>query len=67
MGRRFDIIQTPKDFNHTDLPSEITISKPFKINQDTYVCEKTSVDGFKIYNEKEDCGTNKHYYVIRKL
>lgn len=67
MGRRYDIIQTPKDINHSDIPEEITLSKPFMIEDKLYVCEKTEIDSLKIYKGSEQCGVNKNYYVIRKL
>ncbi|WUR03516.1 uncharacterized protein VNE69_05107 [Vairimorpha necatrix] len=67
MGRRYDIFQTPKGINQKDLPKKMDIGVPFQINGETYVCEKVDQNNFRIYNNEEDRGSNKHYYVVRKL
>lgn len=71
MGRRYDIIQTPKELNIADIPKDIEVSKPFMARGAMYVCEETGVTGLKVGSENED-GTvrstpSKHYYVIRKM
>lgn len=70
MGRRYDIIQTPKNIRRSDLPGSIEVSKPFMINDCLYVCERSDVV-MKICVENGDKTTipssNKHFYVIRKL
>lgn len=71
MGRRYDIIQTPKDMSLSDLPKNIEVSKPFMVGEHMYVCEKTGVSGLKVCNEEDGknvkSSPSKHYYVIRRL
>lgn len=71
MSRRYDIIQTPKNIKLSDLPQSIEVSKPFKINDGMYVCERSECGAMRVCESDGDKTTtpspNKHFYVIRRL
>lgn len=71
MGRRYDIIQTPKDIDFSSLPPKIEVNNPFMMGENRYVCEKILSSPFRVGQEEdwkiEPPESNKHYYVIRKL
>ncbi|EOB11396.1 hypothetical protein NBO_53g0014 [Nosema bombycis CQ1] len=71
MGRRYDIVQTPKGIRLSDLPGDIKIGVPFGMNGEMYICEKTGVSGLKVCTEEENgrlqANASKHYFVIRKM
>jgi hypothetical protein len=71
MGRRYDIIQTPRDIKQSDLPAKIEVNKPFKIRDTIYMLEKSDIRNMKVCGKDGSTTSspspNKHFYVLKKL
>lgn len=71
MAGQYNVIQAPKSFNSEDLPDEICVDEPFKINGNTYVlvkCEPKQLEVCEVEGENTGIPESiSSFYTIKKL